>query len=89
MGFRGYRIGMIADVTKAYFSMATGELEKNVRRVIWRFGKNSKNWKVFGFMVVSMGIRIDTNIENYPSDLLPLYPCTLYPCTRVFKMRSG
>ena len=34
--FRGYCIGLIRDLTKAYHSVRTGLLEMHLRRVVWR-----------------------------------------------------
>ena len=36
--FRTYCRGLSSDVTKAYYPMFTGLLEKHVRRVVWRYG---------------------------------------------------
>ena len=55
--FRSYPVALCSDVTKAYYSIRTGELEKHIRRVCWRFGDQSKQWKVFGFCTVSFGDR--------------------------------
>ena len=53
--WRAYEVGLCSDVTKAYYSLRTGPLEKHIRRVIWRYGDNSKKWRVFGFATVSFG----------------------------------
>ena len=37
--FRNYEYGLCSDLTKAYHSLKTGELETHVRRVVWRYGK--------------------------------------------------
>ena len=42
-------------MTKAYYSIRTGELEKNVRRIVWRYGNTSSKWRIFGFKTVSFG----------------------------------
>ena len=55
--FRENRRALIADVTKAYFSLSTGILEKHVRRLVWRWGDKTKQWQVFAFLVVAMGDR--------------------------------
>ena len=55
--WRSYEVALCSDVTKAYYSLRTGELEKNVRRVVWRYGDTSKDWKIFGFQTVSFGDR--------------------------------
>ena len=55
--WRTYETALCSDVTKAYYSIRTGELEKHVRRVCWRFGDQRKKWQVFGFCTVSFGDR--------------------------------
>ena len=55
--FRNYRRGLLGDLTKAYYSMATGLLEMHVRRVIWRWGNKEGEWEIWGYMVVSFGDR--------------------------------
>ena len=53
--FRSYLKGLNSDVTKAYYQMLTGLLEKHVRRVVWRYGVKSAKWKIFGYLCVSFG----------------------------------
>ena len=53
--WRSYEVGLCSDVTKAYHSLRTGEVEKHLRRVLWRFGNLDSNWKVFAFSTVSFG----------------------------------
>ena len=53
--WRSYEIGLCSDVTKAYHSLRTGEIEKHLRRVVWRFGNPEKSWRVFAFCTVSFG----------------------------------
>ena len=53
--FRTYLRGLNSDVTKAYYQMATGLLEKHVRRIVWRYGVKGAKWKIFGYLVVSFG----------------------------------
>ena len=53
--WRMYEQAMCTDVTKAYWSLRTGEVEKHVRRVVWRDGDSQKQWRVFAFCVVSFG----------------------------------
>ena len=55
--WRSYEVGMCSDITKAYYSLRTGEVEKHVRRVVWRYGVQGAPWKVFGFRTVSFGDR--------------------------------
>ena len=52
-----YEKALCSDVTKAYYSLKTGELEKHVRRVCWRYGNADRKWSIFGFNTVSFGDR--------------------------------
>ena len=51
--FRLYDKGLISDVSKAYYMLLTGELEKHVRRVLWRYGETLD--LCGGYLCVSMG----------------------------------
>ena len=53
--FRHYLRGLSSDVTKAYYQMMTGLVEKHVRRIVWRYGKKKSKWRIFGYLVVSFG----------------------------------
>ena len=53
--FRTYLKGLSSDVTKAYYQMSTGMLEKHVRRVVWRYGVKGTRWRIFGYLCVSFG----------------------------------
>ena len=53
--FRHHECALCGDITKAYYQMHTGPVEKHVRRVLWRDGKVGTPWRIFGFTVVSMG----------------------------------
>ena len=75
--FRGYCIGLIRDLTKAYHSMRTGLLEMHLRRVVWRHADPKA--EVYAFMVVTFGDRVTAalleivlkrNIQMY-GDLVP------------------
>ena len=55
--WRMYEKVFCSDVTKAYYSLRTGEVEKHVRRVVWRYGDRTKPWRIFGFATVSFGDR--------------------------------
>ena len=46
-------VALCSDVTKAYYSLRTGEIEKHVRRVVWRFGDQSKPLRIFAYFTVS------------------------------------
>jgi hypothetical protein len=52
--FRCYETGLVYDLTKAYNSLKTGIVEKNLRRMLWRFSKEEA-WQDFGFVVVAFG----------------------------------
>jgi hypothetical protein len=56
--FRAYTKGLVGDLSKAYYSMKTGELEKHVQRIVWRWGRKDKDWRVFNFVTVSLGDRL-------------------------------
>ena len=53
--FRHHECGLIGDISKAYYQMYTGPVEKHVRRVLWRDGKVGTPWRIFGLAAVSMG----------------------------------
>ena len=53
--WRCYEKAISSDVTKAYYAMKTGELEKHIRRVVWRYGKVAEDWRYFAFQTVSFG----------------------------------
>ena len=55
--WRMYETAMCSDVSKAYWSLRTGEVEKHIRRIVWRYGDSTLPWKIFGFCVVSFGDR--------------------------------
>ena len=54
--FRGYEVGLVFDLTKAYNSMLTGIVEKHLRRLVWRFSPDEP-WQDFGFVTVAFGDR--------------------------------
>ena len=60
--FRGYECGITGDITKAYYQINTGLVEKHVRRVLWRDGKVGEPWRIYAFQVLSMG---DTPSANF------------------------
>ena len=55
VGFRHEEKGLSADISKAYYQMKTGPIEKHIRRVLFRHGEVGTPWKIYGFEVVSMG----------------------------------
>ena len=44
---------VLTDVTEAYYSLKTGEIEKHVCRVCLRYGDPNRKWSIFGFNTVS------------------------------------
>ena len=50
---RMYEKTLCSNLTKAYYSLKTAEVEKHVRRVCWRYGDPNKKWSIFGFNTVS------------------------------------
>ena len=54
--FRGYEIALVGDISKAYNSIKTGEVERHVRRYWFRFTQNEP-WKVYGANCVMFGDR--------------------------------
>ena len=53
--FRNYVLSFTSDVTKAYYSMLTGLLEKHIRRIIWRDCNKDDRRRVFAYVAVSFG----------------------------------
>ena len=51
--WRTYESALSTDLTKAYFSMETGEVGPHTRRVVWRYGKLDEHWRHFGYTTVS------------------------------------
>ena len=43
------------DLTKAYQSLKTGPIEKNVRRILWRWGNTEAGWEVLAYNSVTFG----------------------------------
>ena len=60
--WRTYQVAMCSDVTKAYWSLRTGEVEKHVRRLVWRHGDTGAPWRTFGYCVVNFGDRCAATI---------------------------
>ena len=58
VGFRMYEVALVYDMTKAYQSIATGEVEKHVRRILWRWGDTTASWQVLAYAVVTFGDQI-------------------------------
>ena len=53
IGFRMEEVALVYDLTKAYQSIQTGEVERHVRRIAWRFGDTAADWQIFGYDVVT------------------------------------
>ena len=72
--FRSYQVALIFDITKAYNSIRTGIVEKNLRR-FWFRENPEDNWKTYGFECVQFGdrpaaaimtIAVERAAETYP-----------------------
>ena len=56
LGWRSKEVALVLDLTKAYQSIKTpGETERNVRRLVWRWGDKKTDWKIYRWMVVTFG----------------------------------
>ena len=53
--WRSYEKALVSDLTKAYHTLKTGETEKHIRRVVWRYGDEESDWRFFAFCTVSFG----------------------------------
>ena len=58
IGFRLEEVALVYDLTKAYQSIQTGEVERHVRRIAWRFGDTLADWQIFGYDVVTFGDQV-------------------------------
>ena len=58
LGFRMYEVGLVYDMTKAYQSIGTGAVERNVRRIVWRWGDVNAPWEILAYDVVTFGDQI-------------------------------
>ena len=47
LGFRLCEVALVYDMTKAYQSIKTGDVERNVRRIVWRWGNLDVNWEIY------------------------------------------
>ena len=54
--FRGYEQGVVFDISKAYNRMSTGIVERNLRRLVWRFTENDP-WTEYFIDKVHFGDR--------------------------------
>ena len=55
IGFRMNEVALVYDLTKAYQSIRTGELERHVRRIVWRWGDLQADWEIYGYDVITFG----------------------------------
>ena len=58
ISFRMNEVALVYDLTKAYQSIYTGDIEKNVRRIVWRWGKTDEPWEIYGYEVVTFGDQV-------------------------------
>merc|ERR1711873_64333 len=52
--FRGYEVALVGDISKAYNSIKTGQVERHTRRYWFRFSQEEP-WKVYGANCVMFG----------------------------------
>ena len=55
--FRSYKHVVSWDLSKAYNTVHTGQAEKHMRRLVWRWGDKESDWQVFGFTKMAFGDR--------------------------------
>ena len=53
--FRSYETALIYDLSKAYYHLHTGPVEKYTRLVVWRDCDSSTEWKTYGFDCTAFG----------------------------------
>jgi hypothetical protein len=53
--FRSYEKVCVWDLSKAYNQILTGPEELHMRRLVWRWGKEDDQWKVYGFTHIHFG----------------------------------
>ena len=58
IGFRMSEVGLVYDMTKAYQSINTRDVEKHVRRIVWRWGDVNSPWEILAYNVVTFGDKI-------------------------------
>ena len=84
--FKGYEVALVEDISKAYNSIKTEEVERHVRMYWFRFSQNEP-WKVFGANCVMfrdrpaaslMTIAVERACESYSEvQQLGLFPIEL------------
>ena len=55
ISWRSKEVALVLDLSKAYQSLRTGEIERNVRRIIWRWGDTTSDWQIFAYDRVTFG----------------------------------
>ena len=55
LNFRSYQIGMLKDVSKFYNSIQASERDQHLRRILWRFGDEGEEPKIFISKKVNFG----------------------------------
>ena len=58
IGFRLYEVALHYDMTKAYQSISTGQVERHVRQIMWIWCDTRGPWEVFAYNVVTFGDQI-------------------------------
>ena len=53
--FHLYEVVVHFDLSKMFHSVQTGEPEKFMRLMVWRDGKQTQEWQVYGWKVVTFG----------------------------------
>ena len=53
--WRTYKVAIVLDLSKAYHSVHTGVAEKFLRLEVWRWGDETREWEVFGYVRVAFG----------------------------------
>ena len=66
--FRCHECGMVFDLTKAYNSLKTGPVERNLRRFVWRFSPDDE-WEDWAFDCVAFGDLPAANLLEIGRDL--------------------
>ena len=54
IGFRMQEVTLVYEITKAYQSIAAREVEKHVRRIVWRWYDPSADWEILAYRVVTV-----------------------------------
>ena len=53
--WRGNKHVVCWDIAKAYHTIKTGKQEMHFRRLVWRYGDLERNFKIYGFLVLTFG----------------------------------